>query len=219
MRVLIIEDDERLGELLSRVLREEGATVTWRKSLARGLAEAQEQHDVIVLDWMLPDGDGLTFCEQLRRRSDRIPILMLTARGEVADRVSGLQSGAGDDVVKPVENEARLARLSALVRRGKWLSELCFGSLVINRLERRLSIAGRPVELTAREYELLLRLVLAGGAPVSRAALLRDVWSMSFDPGSGVLEVHVSRLRDKLGDAAAHLETVRGVGYRWSAEP
>lgn len=216
MRVLIVEDDEKLGELLGRVLREEGATVTWRKTVASGLEEAPNQHDVIVLDWMLPDGEGIAFCEMARQRGVITPILMLTARGEIEDRVSGLDAGADDYLVKPFELEELLARLNALTRRGKWLSELHFGKVVINRLERRCSVGGRPIELTAREYELLLRLVLAEGEPVSRAALLRDVWKTSFDPGSGVLDVHVSRLRDKLGSEAVHLETVRGVGYRWS---
>ncbi|MBM3521717.1 MAG: response regulator transcription factor [Alphaproteobacteria bacterium] len=217
MRVLLIEDDDALGELLVRVLEEEGAAVQWRKTVAAGLAETAEDYDVVVLDWMLPDGDGLAFCEALAQRSSPTPILMLTARGEVDDRVRGLRSGADDYVVKPFEIAELLARLEALTRRNKRLSELRSGEVVIDRLRRRCTVHDQLVELTAREYELLLRLALADGATVTRSALLQDVWKMTFEPGSGVLDVHVSRLRDKLGPAASRLETVRGVGYRWVA--
>lgn len=216
MQVLVVEDDERLGQLLQRVFTEEGINAVWRTSIADGLKECATAWDVIVLDRMLPDGDGITFCEALRRRIDLTPVLMLTALGELGDRVHGLNSGADDYLVKPFEIEELLARLHALTRRTRQ-GELRFGDLVIERLHRRCRIGGRPIDLTSREYDLLLRIAVAGGAPVTRAQLLRDVWRVGFDPGSGVLDVHVSRLRDKLGDAARWIVTVRGVGYRWGA--
>src|ERR1700753_3224738 len=124
MRVLIVEDDASLGELLSRVIREEGGTATWCVDAATGVRAAEQEHDVIVLDWMLPDGSGPEVCEQLRRSSNATPVLMLTARGEVAARVTGLRAGADDYLVKPFEIDELLARLDALVRRNKRLGEL-----------------------------------------------------------------------------------------------
>lgn len=219
MRALIVEDDARLGALLERVLSEEGYEPTRCTTYADGMRKAALGFDVIVLDWMLPDGDGPAFCEELRRGNNYAPILMLTARGEVGDRVKGLRSGADDYLIKPFEVDELVARVDALVRRGAQLSRLVVGELVIDRLQRNCTLGGSLLELTVREYELLSRLASAGGSPVSRAALLRDVWRMSFDPGSGVLDVQVSRLRDKLGKFAARLETVRGIGYRLRHEP
>ncbi len=219
MRALIVEDDARLGALLKRVLAEESYEPTWCTTFADGLREAAGSFDVIVLDWMLPDGDGPSFCEQLRGRNVHSPILMLTARGEVQDRVKGLRSGADDYLVKPFEVDELVARVDALVRRGAQLSRLVVGELVVDRLQRACTLDGALLDLTVREYELLVRLASAGGSAVSRAVLLRDVWRMSFDPGSGVLDVQISRLRDKLGKFASRVETVRGIGYRLRNEP
>lgn len=213
--MLLIEDDEKLGELLQRVFREEGFDVTWCKGASAGLTAAAEPHDVVVLDWMLPDGDGIELCGTLRKRQDATPILMLTARGEVSDRVRGLDAGADDYVVKPFEIEELLARLHALTRRNRRATLLRFGELEIDSLRRRCTLAGEAVALTTREFDLMLEIALAAGEPVARSALLRDVWNLGFDPGSGLVEVHVSRLRAKLGKAANLIETVRGVGYRW----
>jgi|SRR5215216_6063164 len=214
MRILIVEDDPRLGALLLRVFGEEGAEVELCVTAESGLRRAEEAFDVILLDWMLPDGDGLGFCDTVRRANVRTPILMLTARGEVPDRVAGLRAGADDYLVKPFDLEELLARVAALVRRNRQAGSLLLGDLLIDRLQRRCTIRGVPVDLTAREYELLARLAAANGAAVSRSALLRDVWRIDFDPGSGVLDVQVSRLREKLGKESARIETVRGVGYR-----
>jgi DNA-binding response OmpR family regulator len=219
MRALIVEDDARLGALLKRVLGEEGYEATWCTTLAEGLQQAASTFDVIVLDWMLPDGDGPAFCEAVRANNVFSPILMLTARGELKDRVQGLRSGADDYLVKPFEVEELLARVDALVRRSAQLSSLVVGELVIDRLKRSCSLGGALLDLTLREYELLVRLASAGGVPVSRSVLLRDVWRMGFDPGSGVLDVQISRLRDKLGKFASRVETVRGIGYRFRLEP
>lgn len=214
VRVLVVEDDRSLGDLLTRVLREEGANPMLCGSASEGLEQANEKYDVILLDWMLPDGDGPEFCETLRRANVQTPVLMLTARGEVRDRVTGLRSGADDYLVKPFDIEELLARLDALVRRSTRIGHLVVGDLAFNRLERTCTSRGAPLDLTTREYELLLRLALADGKPVSRSTLLRDVWRMNFDPGSGLLDVQISRLRDKLGQDSHRIETVRGIGYR-----
>ncbi len=219
MRVLIIEDDDTIGELLSRVLGEDGATSTWVQSAQAGVARASEGYDVIVLDWMLPDQDGPWVVETLRKANVLTPILMLTARGELSDRVRGLRSGADDYLTKPFEVEELLARLHALVRRSAQLSQIVAGELSIDRLQRQCRVSGTPVDLTPREYELLVRIASAAGAAVSRSDLLRDVWRLEFDPGSGLLDVQISRLREKLGDSAFRLETVRGVGYRLRSDP
>lgn len=217
MRILIVEDDPGLGALLTRVLREEGASTTLCADAASGLREAREGYDVIILDWMLPDGDGPTFCESVRKFSKQTPILMLTARGEVRDRVLGLRMGADDYLVKPFEVEELLARIDALTRRNARAARLVVGDLSIDRLERTCTLGGVTLDLTAREFDLLQRLALADGEPVSRAQLLQDVWRMAFDPGSGLLDVQVSRLREKLGKD--RVETVRGIGYRLRRAP
>jgi DNA-binding response OmpR family regulator len=218
--VLVIEDDPPLADFLNRALADEGMDPTRCGTMAEAIELASKRpFDVIVLDWMLPDGDGLSVCATLRERGNTTPILMLTARGEVVDRVTGLKSGADDYLVKPFELDELVARIDALVRRSALASVIKMGELEIDRLGRRVGIAGTPLDLTGIEYRLLVRLVNAAGTPVDRAALLQDVWGLRFDPGSGVLEVHISRLRDKLGDSSWMIETVRGKGYRFRSDP
>ncbi|MGC4094594.1 MAG: response regulator transcription factor [Polyangiaceae bacterium] len=220
MNVLIIEDDAALLELLVTVIHEEGDRATTCTTAKEGRSAALGRtHDVIVLDWMLPDGDGVALCHELRASALDTPILMLTARGEVADRVTGLRSGADDYLTKPFEVEEFLARLGALVRRSRQGSSVRIGDLLIDRLERRAWDREQPIDLTSKEFELLLCLALRRGQAVPRAELLERIWNLNFDPGSGILDVHVSRLRDKLGHHAELVETVRGVGYRMRAEP
>lgn len=220
MIVLVIEDDPQLSELLARVIREEGADVTSCSCAETGKQAAlQQSHDVIILDWMLPDSDGVELCRQLRARGVLTPILMLTARGEVGDRVKGLRCGADDYVTKPFEIDELLARLAALVRRSCQRVTVELGEVTLERLDRRVWVHRELVELTAKEFDLLLHLMLQRGVAVSRAELLERVWNLKFDPGSGLLDVHVSRLRDKLGSCSGLLETVRGFGYRMRAEP
>jgi len=215
VNVLLVEDDPSLAEFLSRVLLEEGATCTACGTLAAARAASRGgAFDVIVLDWMLPDGDGLALCSELRAALDTTPILMLTARGETPDRVVGLRAGADDYLVKPFDVEELLARLDALVRRAAFAASLTVGPLVIDRLMRRATLDGVALDLTLREFDLLLRLAVEAGRTVSRASLLQSVWRLTFDPGSGVLDVHLSRLRDKLGAHAWMVQTVRGAGYR-----
>ncbi|HEU4406379.1 MAG TPA: response regulator transcription factor [Polyangiaceae bacterium] len=219
MKVLLVEDDPQLAELLDRVLTEEGHALDLCKTLGEARAKAGAgPYDVVVLDWMLPDGEGLTLCDELRRAGVLTPILMLTARGEVQDRVLGLRTGADDYLVKPFDIDELLARLFALTRRAVPPAVFRHGGLEIDRLAREARVQGRKVDLTQREFALLARLADDVGRAVPRAALFEGVWQLRFDPGSGVLEVHVSRLRDKLGEYAWMVETVRGVGYRLRTE-
>lgn len=216
MRALIVEDDPGLGDFLSRVLEEEGHVVTLSATLADARSQvALGNSDIVLLDWMLPDGDGVSLCTEMREARNATPILMLTARAEIADRVHGLRAGADDYLVKPFELEELLARIDALIRRCRMLSQLVvIGEVSLDPIARTVSIRDECLELTSKEYGLLLRLATAPNCVVDRATLLADIWNLKFDPQSGILDVHMSRLRDKLGDCAWMIETVRGSGYR-----
>lgn len=215
MKVLVVEDDAKLSRFVVRVLTEEGFAADVCATGATAIEQATTGiYDLIVLDWMLPDVDGISVCRRLRQAGMATPILMLTARGEVAERVLGLETGADDYMVKPFEVEELVARIRALVRRASGHARLGVGALEIDRVARRATLAGKPLDLTSREYALLLDFVHHAEKVVSRTDLLSRVWSMSFDPGSNLVEVHVSRLREKLGDHAWMIETVRGAGYR-----
>ncbi len=220
MNLLVVEDDIQVAELLERVFREEGhepRICGTLKSAEEALATAS--FDIVVLDWMLPDGEGLELCGRLRNRQPPVPVLMLTARGEVHDRVMGLRTGADDYVTKPFDVEELLARLIAVHRRANQSWITCAGPLEIDRRAQVVRAHGKRLDLTSREYTLLARLADVPGQCVSRDALLTDVWNMTFDPGSGLIDVHVSRLRDKLGDLSWMVETIRGHGFRLRIEP
>jgi DNA-binding response OmpR family regulator len=174
-------------------------------------------YDLLVLDWMLPDGDGLSIVRELRERGSTVAILMLTARGEISERVLGLELGADDYMSKPFDPQELMARVHALLRRAGAFQVLKRGELEIDRVHRRVVVGGRPIELTMKEYALLLHLAHRGDAIVSRSELLAQVWQTKFDTGSNLVEVSVSRLRDKFGEFAWMVETVRGAGYRLRA--
>lgn len=218
MRCLIVEDDTKLALFLSRALNEEGYTAD---ICGRGVDAIAQVHgggyDFVILDWMLPGMDGLAVCRELRQRGLTIPIIMLTARGEVGERVLGLRAGADDYLGKPFELEELLARIEAVLRRTTATGKLTFGDLEINRLGHRASLAGKPVDLTTREFGLLLHLAYNANRVVPRSELLAKVWGTTFDPGSNLIDVHVKRLRDKLGKHAWMIDTVRGAGYRLKA--
>lgn len=219
MLALVVEDERKVGEFLRRLLIEEGWSVDWVTSGAEALARLDSSHfDVVILDWMLPDIDGIMVCRQMRARGATLPILMLTARGEVDERVMGLEAGADDYLCKPFEIDELLARINALVRRASGFREWTVGPLEIDRLGHRMLLDGERLDLTTREYALLLHLAHNAGRVVTRTELLEKVWGIRFDPGSNVVEVHVSRLRDKLGDRAWMIRTVRGKGYMLSAD-
>ena len=220
MKVLVVEDDVKLSRFLVRVLVEEGFAADSCATGAHALEQASTGiYDLILLDWMLPDLDGLSVCRRLRQEGSVTPILMLTARGEVRERVLGLETGADDFLVKPFEVEELVARIRALVRRSTGFANLGVGALELDRVGREVKLVGKALALTTREYSLLLDFVHHAEKVVSRTELLARVWGTSFDPGSNLVEVHVSRLRDKLGEHAWMIETVRGAGYRLTATP
>jgi DNA-binding response OmpR family regulator len=215
VKVLILEDDQRQARFLARVLSEEGLSVDLCARGSDAVAQAEGgTYDLIVLDWMVPDADGLTVCREIRRAGGAAPILMLTARGETRERVLGLEAGADDYMVKPFEVDEFVARVRALLRRAAGFTALRCGDLELDRVSRQAKLAGVPMTLTNREYRLLFHLLHRAERTVTRSDLLAHVWEMHFDPGSNLVEVHVSRLREKLGDRSWMIETVRGVGYR-----
>jgi len=215
VKILVAEDDRKLARFLQRVLGEEGYAVDVCSEGPDALERARSGiYNLLLLDWMLPGLDGLELCRRLRAGGSTIPILMLTARGELRERVLGLDSGADDYMVKPFEVDELVARISSLLRRASGAHRVQLGPLSIDRIERRALLDGKPVELTTRELALLLHLALKHDKVVTRSELLTQVWSTQFDPESNVVEVHVSRLRDKLGAHAWMIDTVRGRGYR-----
>jgi len=215
VKVLLLEDDAKVARFLARVLGEEGYAVDVCTSGADALHQIESRaYDLVVLDWMIPDLDGLSVCRELRRSGSTVPILMLTARGEAKERVLGLDAGADDYLVKPFDTDELVARVRALIRRTAGFPRTRCGPLEIDRVQRRAVIAGKPLQLTRREFSLLLHFMHRVDRVLPRSEILSHVWETNFDPGSNVVEVHVRRLREKLGEHAWMIETVRGVGYR-----
>ncbi len=218
MRVLVIEDNLRMAALLRQGLGEEGWTVDLAHDASAGRKWlASERYDVLVLDWMLPDQDGLTLLRALRRAGEATPVLMLTARDALDDRVQGLDAGADDYLVKPFEFDELLARLRALVRRarGGAANVIVIGELEVDTKAKSAMRAGRTIELSAREYAVLECLALSRGRVVSRERLLEYVYDRDSDPESNVIDVFIAHLRrkiDQLGEAKL-IHTRRGLGY------
>jgi DNA-binding response OmpR family regulator len=215
MRILVVEDDKKLSGFLRKVLVEEGFDVDSGSTGPEALSLASGQkYDALVLDWMLPGKDGIEVCADLRRQGNATPILMLTARGETKDRVQGLDTGADDYLVKPFEIDELLARLRALLRRNQGAGKLQAGVIEVDRLQHKAWVKGAALTLTTREFALLSHLTQHADTVVSRVDLLSHVWETTVDPGSNLIEVHISRLREKLGEHAWMIETIRGAGYR-----
>ena len=217
VRVLLLEDDQETAETLAKGLGQEGHEVAVARDVPTALARAAEtSFDAAVLDLMVPGGSGYDVLEVLRRREPRVPVLLLTARSAVEDRVLGLDRGADDYLVKPFSFPELAARVRALGRRGgETPTRLRSGPLELDLLRRHAIANGTRLDLTQIEFALLAALLRASGEVVSRRDLLRDVWNLSFDPGTNVVDVHVNRLRRKLEDAGltAVVRTVRGQGY------
>jgi len=221
MRVLVIEDDRETHDYLVQGLTETGHTVEAASNGKDGLFLALDQDfDVVVVDRMLPGLDGLSIVETVRRSERKVPILILSALGEVDDRVEGLRRGGDDYLVKPFAFSELLARLDALVRRGDEETRavetrLNVADLDMDLLTRRVKRAGRDIELQPREFRLLEYLMRHSGQVVTRTMLLEKVWDYNFDPQTNVIDVHVSRLRRKIdkGFDQPLIHTVRGAGY------
>jgi len=214
MHILVVEDEDAIADPLVEGLRREGYEVS-RVATGEAALEAPPA-DLVLLDLRLPDIDGLDVCRRLRERS-RVPIIVLTARGEEADRVVGLELGADDYVVKPYGLRELIARIRAVMRRTAAVTDgdgpLLIGGLEVDERARRVTLDGREVELTPKEFELLAALARDPGAAVSRLRLLAEVWQTSWYGSAKTIDVHVASLRRKLGDPA-WIETVRGVGFR-----
>ena len=218
-RILIAEDDRAVREALDRALRLEGYEVLEAPDGSEALAALERTRvDAIVLDILMPYVDGLSVCRTLRSRGDRTPVLMLTARHEVGDRVAGLDAGADDYLTKPFALTELLARLRALLRRTRPETEsgvLRYRDLELDGLSRRARRGGRLIDLTKTEYDLLELLISNAGIVLNRDLIYREIWDIDFETSSNSLDVYIGYLRRKLEDGGAPrlIQTVRGVGY------
>jgi DNA-binding response OmpR family regulator len=224
-RVLIVEDDPDIVELLAHYLKGDGWTVDSTDDGKRALERIRaESYQLLVLDLQLPGRDGLSLCVEIRRdkRTRGIPVVMLTARGDEADRIVGLEMGADDYVVKPFSPKEVVARVRALFRRLERRDEgeapLTFGDLEVDRTRHTVRWKGHPVRLTAKEFALLVALLEANGRVLSRQALLENVWGYSYVEGTRTVDVHVRRLREKIPALAPSIVTVKSLGYRLATE-
>ena len=213
--ILLVEDEEDIATLVRTYLEKDGFRVIWAARGAEGL-QAFEQHDIrlAILDLQLPDADGLDLCRTIRGRS-RLPIVILTARDEEIDRITGLELGADDYVTKPFSPRELVARVRAVLRRTEPEADeqLVAGDVVLEQEGRTVAVAGTPVELTGMEFDLLAFLLAHPGTVMSRERLLERVWGLSFPGGTRTVDVHVAQVRKKL-DRPDLIRTVRGAGYK-----
>ncbi|WP_133478215.1 response regulator transcription factor [Cognatilysobacter segetis] len=224
MRILLVEDDPHTAAFIAKGLREDGHTVDTADTGRDGLFMATtEPYDALVLDRMLPGVDGLTLLKTLRGAGNAVPVLLLTALGDVDHRVEGLRAGADDYLVKPFAYSELSARLDSIARRGasggSEPTKLRVGDLELDLLSREARRGDKRIELQPREFRLLEYLMKQAGRVVTRTMLLEAVWDYHFDPQTNVIDVHISRLRQKIdaGFPKPLLHTVRGAGYRLAA--
>lgn len=218
MRLLLVEDEARMARFIARGLREQAYAVDLVADGEAALYQlAVNTYDAVILDVMIPRKDGFEVCRELRSQGSRLPVLMLTARDAVEDRIAGLDTGADDYLTKPFAFGELLARLRALLRRGAELRPdvIEVADLRIDTRGQRASRAGRPLGLTTKEYALLEYLARNEGRVVGREEIAEHVWDETFDPFSNLIEVYINRLRRKMDDpfAAALINTKRGAGY------
>ncbi len=224
MRLLIIEDEPKTAALLSRTLRDEGGEVDWSDDGHRGLEMALQNHfDVLLVDIMLPGLDGLSLVRALRARGNATPVIMLSARGEVEQRVEGLDAGADDYLPKPFAMSELIARIRSQVRRSTLQKPTHFAlaDLSFDPTTREVRRGGRRIELSLRENLLLECLFRAEGRVVSRRDIITTVWDYDFDPGTNLVEVYIRRLREKVDRDFPDklIQTVRGFGYALRPQP
>jgi two-component system, OmpR family, response regulator len=219
MRVLVIEDDRETAQFLQKSLKESGHSADLAGDGETGLVMAKDGgYDILIVDRMLPRLDGLSVVKELRNHGSRTPVLILSALGDVDDRVKGLRAGGDDYLTKPYAYSEFLARIEALARRAvpeEQETRYAVGDLVLDRLSHRVTRSGEPITLQPREYRLLEYLMKHAGQVVTRTMLLENVWDYHFDPQTNVIDVHVSRLRSKIdkGFDKPLLHTIRGAGY------
>jgi DNA-binding response OmpR family regulator len=223
MHILIVEDEQRLARLIARVLGEERHVVDIANDGDTGLDLAlRGTYDLLILDLMLPGRSGLDICKQVRAQKLQSAVLMLTARGAIEDRVAGLRIGADDYLVKPFAMEELVARVDALLRRGRAITDtqrLQVGDLTLDLLRREAQREGRIIELTAKEFALLEYLMRHPGQVLTRTQIIDHVWRYDSDALSNVVDIYIHYLRDKIdrGSSRAMIKTMRGVGYRIEA--
>jgi DNA-binding response OmpR family regulator len=214
--VLIVEDEHSIGSLIRSYLSRDGYGVVWVRSGEEALVElARHSVRIVVLDIGLPGMDGFEVCRAIRSRSS-VPILIVTARDEEPDRVAGLELGADDYITKPFSPRELVARVKAILRRSEPMPRdpiLTLGDIVVDLQGREVSVAGRPVELTAKEFDLLACLLENPGIVLSRDTLLDRAWGTTYPGGTRTVDVHVGQLRRKLGRPSL-IRTVRGAGYK-----
>jgi two-component system OmpR family response regulator len=223
VRVLVVEDEVKMAGLLRRALEEEGYAVDVAGRADEGLWLGTENpYDAVLLDVLLPDGDGFAVCRGLREAGRWSPVLMLTARDAVADRVAGLDAGADDYLTKPFSLAELLARLRALIRRGavERPAVLQVGDLVLDPTTRTVRRGSQQIELTAKEFALLEYFLRHPGEVLGRARLIEHVWDFAYEGDSNVVDVYVRYLRNKIDRPFGRdsIQTVRGVGYRFRSE-
>lgn len=225
MKLLLIEDDKEAAQYIVKGLREQSYVVDHTASGKDGLfMAASEPYDALIVDRMIPEVDGLTITQTLRASGNNTPILMLTALDKVDERVKGLKAGADDYLAKPFSFTELLARLEAITRRksagaASVQTKLSCGELEMDLLSRSVKRAGKDIDLQAREFALLEYLMRHAGTLVTRTMLLENVWDYNFDPQTNVIDVHISRLRQKIdkGFDKSMIQTLRGAGYKLSA--
>lgn len=224
MKVLFVEDEKKIADFVCAGFREQGFTVDHCDNGLDGFARASlGTYDVIVLDIMLPGRDGLSILKALRHDGSSTPILLLTARNELDDRIEGLNLGADDYLAKPFFVEELIARIQALVRRvsGERQNILSVGDLSLDRISREVTWCGESVDLTGREFNLIEYLMRSPGRVFTRTQILEHVWGYDFDPSTNVVDVCIQRIRKKIAsirvltDDVSLIESVRGVGYRF----
>lgn len=221
MRILVVEDDTVLADALTHTLRDLGYAVDCLMTGGEAdRALADEQYDLAVLDIELPVLDGLEVLRRMRRRKTKVPVLMLTARDSVHDRIHGLDIGADDYLTKPFEMGELVARIRALIRRAEGAvdNEICVGRLTVDLKGRRAFVDGAPLGLSARELAVLELLAARAGRVVSKDAVMRSLYQWDEDVGTNAIEIYVHRIRKKLQDSGVTIRTIRGLGYLMEPE-
>jgi two-component system OmpR family response regulator len=219
MKILVIEDEKKIASFIRKGLEAQGFVVDVSHHGDEGFtAVTTRPYDAVVLDIMLPGRDGLSILRNLRERKMAVPVILLTARSELNERLEGLNLGADDYLTKPFYIEELIARLHVVTRRASGASQslLAVADLTVNLLTREVTRAGRRIDLTAREFELLEHFARSPGRVLTRSQICERVWNYDFDPGTNLVEVYIQRLRKKVeGEGEVKLiETIRGVGYR-----